>query len=313
MHLTSPTPLTDFIDYGRWFQQHGHSGPGQPARDASLAERHGFDSDLQDGEMIAGHAGAWSRPGSIVSRAAPRSSNVSPAAGLSCCPTIDDLGVFDGQNGRRDRSGQSALESAAILHESGAGVEVMRADPEIRWLSRSAKLHGLSPRGAASALRADRRRASRVELDRRDAGDLSAPAESRGTNRLHIAPFARPVRGGWYRDSRTFHSPPARSVVNATEQAGRGERSKLSDGSARQSTTCCWPPVTPSTSLLRVSRPAHPLGAPASEWLSEADGWLRVVGPWAALPGSGVGHQLRSGHAIRLRHLVHRECAREVR
>jgi len=41
--------------------------------------------------------------------------------------------------------GQSALESAALLHEAGAEVEVVVRQPQVHWLTRSAKLHRLGP------------------------------------------------------------------------------------------------------------------------------------------------------------------------
>ncbi len=41
--------------------------------------------------------------------------------------------------------GQSALESAALLHEAGAEVEVVVRQRQIHWLTRSAKLHRLGP------------------------------------------------------------------------------------------------------------------------------------------------------------------------
>ncbi len=39
-------------------------------------------------------------------------------------------------------SGQSAVETAALAHEAGAAVELIARAPAIRWLSRSARLHG---------------------------------------------------------------------------------------------------------------------------------------------------------------------------
>jgi lysine/ornithine N-monooxygenase len=41
-------------------------------------------------------------------------------------------------------SGQSAVETAALAHEAGAEVELIGRAPMIRWLTRSARLHGRS-------------------------------------------------------------------------------------------------------------------------------------------------------------------------
>ena len=37
--------------------------------------------------------------------------------------------------------GQSATESAALLHEAGADVEIVMRAPAVNWLARSARLH----------------------------------------------------------------------------------------------------------------------------------------------------------------------------
>jgi hypothetical protein len=42
-------------------------------------------------------------------------------------------------------AGQSALESAALLHEAGADVEVIAAIPELRWIGMHPRLHHLGP------------------------------------------------------------------------------------------------------------------------------------------------------------------------
>ncbi len=143
--LARPTPLADFVDYGRWFQKQAI-----PDLDTSQVVRvsptsHGFDVMLADGEkvqasrvMVATGLDRFTRRPDVFNRVSPLK--------VSHASDHDDLSVFYGQNVAVVGGGQSALESAAILNESSAAVEVIARQPEIRWLARSAQLHSLPQR-----------------------------------------------------------------------------------------------------------------------------------------------------------------------
>ena len=143
--ISKPTPLNDFIDYGRWYQQ--TAIPDLDNRHVTRVSQnaHGFDLTLQDGEtmqatrvMVATGLDRFARRPNVFAKISPLL--VSHAA------EHDDLGVFADKSVVVIGGGQSALETAAILHESGADVEVLARTPQIRWLSRSAKLHALPQR-----------------------------------------------------------------------------------------------------------------------------------------------------------------------
>ncbi len=129
--LSKPIPLDDFIDYGEWFQ--GQAAPDLDRRKIRKVESEpkGFRLTTSDGEVIntkrvvvaTGIAPfAWrppefeGLPKSLVSHACDHS----------------DLSRFKGKHVAVVGAGQSALESAALLHEAGADVEIIIRNPQIR-------------------------------------------------------------------------------------------------------------------------------------------------------------------------------------
>ncbi|MGE5618678.1 MAG: NAD(P)-binding domain-containing protein [Sphingomonadaceae bacterium] len=141
-HLPSPLPLHDFVGYGKWF---GHQvAPDVDRRTVVSVEPHsnGFRLTMDDGESIlsrrvviaAGIADfAWRPPqfahlpSSLVSHTSEHRS-MEPFAGRS-------VTVVGG--------GQSAVESAALLCEAGATVELLVRAPRVTWLGRGARLRRL--------------------------------------------------------------------------------------------------------------------------------------------------------------------------
>jgi len=76
----------------------------------------------------------------------PREFNSLPCPLVSHSCEHRDLARFAGHKVIVVGGGQSAVESAALLRENGADVEVVMRAPAIRWLARSALLHRL-PQG----------------------------------------------------------------------------------------------------------------------------------------------------------------------
>jgi NADPH-dependent 2,4-dienoyl-CoA reductase/sulfur reductase-like enzyme len=128
-----PLPLDVFVDYGLWFQQHAVPNVEQ-RRVATLARRNGdFQLTLDDGEQLAARrvvvaAGilpfAW-RP--------PEFGALSPQL-VSHSSEHATLAPFAGRRVVVVGGGQSALESAALLAEAGATVELVARRPTIKWL-----------------------------------------------------------------------------------------------------------------------------------------------------------------------------------
>jgi cation diffusion facilitator CzcD-associated flavoprotein CzcO len=142
--ITAPLPLCRFTDYGRWFQS--QVVPGTDSRKVERVEKNGagFRLTLEDGEtwkarrviIAAGiEAFAW-RPAEFQRI---------PSALASHACDHRDLNPFAGKNVAVIGGGQSALESAALLNEIGAEVEVLVRAPFVRWLWRQKWFHTFRP------------------------------------------------------------------------------------------------------------------------------------------------------------------------
>jgi pyridine nucleotide-disulfide oxidoreductase len=137
-----PVPLDRFVAYGRWFGR--HIVPDLDTRRITHVEReaHGFRLETEDGESI--------RAGRVVvaTGIAAFTRRPKPFAGIApelASHTADcaDFSRFAGRHVAVIGGGQSALESAALLHEAGAHVEVIARAAEIHWLryGSGSKLH----------------------------------------------------------------------------------------------------------------------------------------------------------------------------
>jgi hypothetical protein len=132
-HFTRPVPLERFVEYGEWVQQ--QVVPDLDRRTVARVEGDGdgFRLKLEDGETL--------RAGRVVVAAgiAPFARRPPQVAGLPpelASHTGDhrDLSRFTGQRLLVVGGGQSALESAALLNEAGAEVEVLVREDHIHWL-----------------------------------------------------------------------------------------------------------------------------------------------------------------------------------
>jgi FAD-dependent urate hydroxylase len=128
-----PVPLDRFIAYGEWVQQ--QVAPDLDHRTVALVELDGtaFRVTLDDGDQL--------RAGRVVVACgiAPFARRPAQLARLSpehASHTGDhrDLSRFAGRRVLVVGGGQSALESAALLHEGGADVEVLVRQDHVHWL-----------------------------------------------------------------------------------------------------------------------------------------------------------------------------------
>jgi FAD-dependent urate hydroxylase len=132
-HFTKPVPLNRFVQYGRWFQSQAF--PDLDQRDVVRVEANsvGFRVNLADGESFHSRrvvvaAGIYSfarRPSEFDNLDRSLATHTSEQC---------DFGRFKGRQVLVIGSGQSALESAALLHEAGSEVEVVGRAQRINWL-----------------------------------------------------------------------------------------------------------------------------------------------------------------------------------
>ena len=132
--FSTPVPLSDFVDYGLWFQRHAVAD--LDTRLVDRVERSGarLSSSFSTTWSPCRRAGSSSRPESAPLPALPPALTSLPARLVSHASAHRDLGTFAGKRVLVLGGGQSALESAALLHEAGAVVEVLVRSPHVIWL-----------------------------------------------------------------------------------------------------------------------------------------------------------------------------------
>jgi cation diffusion facilitator CzcD-associated flavoprotein CzcO len=130
-----PIPLSFFIDYGAWFQQHAVPDVDPAHVQALSAEDGGFQVELEDGRSVRASR-AVVAVGIEQFAHVPAFARRLPASLASHTRDHRDFSRFRGASVAIVGAGQSAIESAALLNEAGARVELI-ARGDLRWL----KLH----------------------------------------------------------------------------------------------------------------------------------------------------------------------------
>jgi len=132
-HLSAPVPLDRFIQYGQWYQR--QVVPDLDLRKIARIESDpkGFRLTLADGEILYSHRVVIAAGIGSFARRPQEFANLPPSL-VSHASEHRDLRRFAGQRVLVIGSGQSALESAALLHEGGAEVEVIARSQKIHWL-----------------------------------------------------------------------------------------------------------------------------------------------------------------------------------
>jgi cation diffusion facilitator CzcD-associated flavoprotein CzcO len=131
-----PVPIEDFVRYGHWFQKQAVPEIDRRRVTHLAAESGRFRVRLQDGdEFQARRVVVATGLGSFARR--PAQFDGLPAALVSHSFDHSDLSRFARQRVVVVGAGQSALESAALLHEAGAEIEVVARASGIVSLSDS--------------------------------------------------------------------------------------------------------------------------------------------------------------------------------
>jgi cation diffusion facilitator CzcD-associated flavoprotein CzcO len=230
-HLSRPVGLEQFVEYGRWFQQKAF--PSLDPRQVARIEKNGaFQLEFADGGSLRAKrvivaAGimpfAW-KPTQFCELPHELATHTSEHR---------DLARFAGKHVVVIGGGQSALESAALLNEAGARVELLVRAPRIYYLRRARGLvHRLGPLTKFLFAPAEVGPAGVSRL-------VSAPNWYRRLPRAAQDRFSvrslRPAGAAWLQP-RLEQVPItlSASVIAARERSGQVELA-LTDGSRRRS------------------------------------------------------------------------------
>ena len=140
----APVPLDTFVEYGRWFRHQLGSDLDQRTVLRVGRDSPGFRLTLQDGEeirvkhvVVAAGIGPFKKKPEVFQ-------NLSPQQVIHCYEGRD-VRRFAGKRVAVIGAGQSALESAALLHEAKAQVEVIARQSHLRWIGQHSWLHHMGP------------------------------------------------------------------------------------------------------------------------------------------------------------------------
>ncbi len=141
---SAPVPLDTFVQYGRWFRHQLGSDLDQRSVSGLDRDEPGFRLTLADGEqvranrvVIAAGIGPFKKKPAVFKHL--------PSEHVSHCYEGREIRKFAGKRVVVIGGGQSALESAALLHESSADVVVIARQEQINWIGQHGWLHHMGP------------------------------------------------------------------------------------------------------------------------------------------------------------------------
>lgn len=138
--LGPPVPLESFLEYGHWFAERSGLEIDDRMVSTLSARDHEFTATLEDGEVVRARRVVLA-VGSDLFQWIPPEYRHLPGGLVSHTGDHQDFSGFAGKEVAVMGVGQMGVECAALLHECGARVRVIARAPQIRWLSRSARLH----------------------------------------------------------------------------------------------------------------------------------------------------------------------------
>lgn len=221
-----PIPVQTFVDYGCWFQQRAVPDLDTRAvehvahRNGRWQVRAGDDDISADRVVLAAGVGTFAYLPDVIQGF--------DTDAVSHTLQHDDLSHLSGRRVAVVGGGQSALESAALLHETGADVTVLVRQPTVRWLAESARRHRMRLVSALLYGKPDVGPAFISQLVARP--DRYAMLPRKTHDRL-AARSVRPAGAGWLRPR--LEAVPIRTgiEISASRPAGDGIELDLSDGS----------------------------------------------------------------------------------
>jgi FAD-dependent urate hydroxylase len=125
-----PVPLDDFVAYGDWFAGTLASGLEQTLVTGLTGRGDQFELSLADGRTATARRVVLATGVEHFAHMPPRLSSLESVSHSSA---VTEPAAFSGRRVAVIGRGQSALESAALLRENGADVEIITRSPAVAW------------------------------------------------------------------------------------------------------------------------------------------------------------------------------------
>jgi hypothetical protein len=308
-----PVPIEAFIRYGLWFKDR-HVPEVEPLKVAHV-ERHdgGFAVVLDNGdEPMTSNvviATGLSEAARLPRQLAELRSAGSPGPGLvSHSSDHRDLSAFAGRRVAVLGAGQSALEGAALLHESGANVDLLVRGPRVRFGSPPGDV---SHQGLGTPLKPESLLGpgwSLVAFSRLPTTFRLLPWRLR----LHFVATVLGPSGAWWLRERVDGRLAIHLGHRLERAAPKGDGVALSFATATgERRTAKFDHVIaatgfqPDVGAMGFLSPALRRGVARTDGtMARARGLVRLVGAWSLLHGAGGGGHLRTRNAFCLRHWI---------
>ena len=228
--VSTPIPLDRFVEYGLWFQSQTSREIDRRRVRQIRRDPKGFELTFDDDSQAKAHR--------VVIAAGIKSFARRPSQfdGFSSnlVSHVSDQRDIKGLAGKRVAvigAGQSALESAALLHEAGAEVEVIVRAARVHWLGWKARIQKLGP-------------IAKLLYSRYDIGPAGISRIVAIPNCVKFFPRAvqerfrvralRPAGARWLADRCKHIRITTGSFVTSASETGEKVHLKLNDGSSRE-------------------------------------------------------------------------------
>jgi hypothetical protein len=228
--VPSPVPLSDYLGYGEWFQQ--KAVPDVDRRRVVGVERTSsgrFSLPLHDGESMRAERVVYAAGLAQFAWRPPVFDSLPADVASHTCDHAD-LARFAQRRVLVVGAGQSAIESAALLAEAGAVVELLARADSLRWLRGGTLRRSLGPFKPLFYPATDVGPPGLNHLMARPAllGKLPAPLRKRASARS-----VRPAGAGWLKARLRGVAVTTGTYAIQAERHEDGVQLRLSDGSSR--------------------------------------------------------------------------------
>jgi thioredoxin reductase len=230
--LPKPIPVERFIEYGHWFGEQLASPIDRRMVTRIDRQGDGFRLKLADGDVTEARRVVVAAGVEPFARRPPQFAEL-PHELATHSFDWDTLARFEGRRVAVIGAGQSALESAALLHEHGAEVEIIVREPLVRYIFTNDRSRGRVKQMIRSAASAP------TEVGPRGLSWVAAVPDVYRTVPARLQPWVSyrcliPFGSPWLSE-RLADVPVVtdRAVTRATRRNGHVHLS-LSDGSERE-------------------------------------------------------------------------------